>query len=213
AVVADAGHVCRAGAAVYLLSAGRLLKLENSRLTALDGEWRQFDRLVYCADRDELLLASTDDNEATSLPVGGSGVYTTPLVLRPLGGHSGLLPGGASVYAATEDGLVDLGRRGNEPVPVSWTATVTPKAVRAGQRFAAALTEIPLWTDTADLTVSVRRAYMGRSALLKSYHVKGAVRSPLLLRLGVRPGVAVEISVQGTARPDTLLGRPTLTPH
>lgn len=213
AVVADTGHVCRAGAAVYLLSAGRLLKLENSRLTALDGEWRQFDRLVYCADRDELLLASTDDNEATSLPVGASGVYTTPLVLRPLGGHSGLLQSGASVYAATEDGLVDLGRRGNEPVPVSWTATVTPKAVRAGQRFAAALTEIPLWTDTADLTVSIRRSYMGRSALLKSYHIKGAVRSPLLLRLGVRPGVAVEISVQGTARPDTHLGRSTLTPH
>lgn len=90
---------------------------------------------------------------------------------------------------------------------------MTPKAVRAGQRFAAALTEIPLWTDSADLTVSVRRSYMGRSALLKSYHVKGAVRSPLLLRLGVRPGVAVEISVQGTARPDTLLGRPTLSPH
>ncbi|MGM9853872.1 MAG: hypothetical protein ACI30N_07905 [Muribaculaceae bacterium] len=204
AVVADAMQICQAGATVYLLSAGRLLKLENSHLTSLPGEWFH-DRLAYCADRDELLLASTEDNEAVSLPVGTASVYTTPLVLR----GSGWLQSGPSVFISTTDGLVDFSRRTNAPVPVSWSAILTPKTPRPAERPRPLAVEVPLWTDSADLRVTVSRSYMGRKAPLKTYRVTGALKSPILLRLATRPALSVEVSIEGTARPDTRLAKPT----
>ena len=202
--VSDALHICQAGAAVYLLSAGRLLKLENSHLTSLPGEWFH-DRMAYCADRDELLLASTEDNEAVSLPVGTASVYTTPLVLR----GSGWLQSAPSVFISTTDGLVDFSRRTNAPVPVSWSATLTPKTPRPAERPRPLAVEVPLWTDSADLRVTVSRSYMGRKAPLKTYRVIGALKSPLLLRLATRPAISIEVSIEGTARPDTRLAKPT----
>lgn len=202
--VSDALHICQAGAAVYLLSAGRLLKLENSHLTSLPGEWFH-DRMAYCADRDELLLASTEDNEAVSLPVGTASVYTTPLVLR----GSGWLQSGRSVYISTDNGLVDFTHRTNAPVPVSWSATLTPKTPRPADRPRPLAVEVPLWTPNADLRVTVSRSYMGRKAPLKTYRVIGALKSPLLLRLATRPAISIEVSIEGIARPDTRLAKPT----
>lgn len=210
AAVADAAQVCQAGAAVYLLSAERLLKLENSRLTTLVGEW-PYNRIAYCALCNELVLATDDDNEAVSLPLDGGGAYTTPLVIAASAGHSGWLQAVSSLFAATDVGLVDLGRRGNAAVPISWTATMTPKTARAGQRQRTIMVEIPLYTAEADLQITVNRSYMGRSALVKRLHVKGALKSPLLMRLASRPDIAVQIKVEGTARPDSLLGRPSIT--
>lgn len=203
-VAANPLQICQAGAAVYLLSAGRLLKLENSRLTSLPGEWFH-DRLAYCADRDELVLASTEDNEAVSLPLGTASVYTTPLVLR----GTGWLQAASSVYISTDNGLVDFSRRANASVPVRWSATLTPQTPRPATHPRPLLVKIPLQTTNADLRITVSRSYMGRKAPLKTYHLTGALKSPILLRLAARPAISIEITVEGTARPDTRLAKPT----
>ena len=197
--VAGPECVADAGAVVYALAGGALLELAGGRVNtaavAVSG-----NRLGWIDADAEVVVADTDNNEATHFcTLLGMDTYNTTLVAR-----GPWLSAAGTVYAVTENGLCDLGKRtAAAQTSVRWQAAVADLPVRR-RRLAALIWPVKASRFTGTLTVS-RRWLTELSpvpAVMARMAVDGVVRAPLRCPVVGHPAADVWLDVSASVSAD-----------
>lgn len=186
-----------AGNAVLAVAGQQLLRLTGNTVKTVCSCAAEV-RVGWIAATDEAVLHEAYDNEARHM---AAVPYTTTLEAA-----EGWLSAGGSVYAATAQGIANVGLRTAARTHVVWEAHMEggrPRSV--------------VWRmkgTGVEITARVLRAWLGGGdpfpRLMASVRVTGAVRAPLRLPVASRAAQQLVLSVQGEVNSDFILQNPVV---
>lgn len=194
-----------AGNAVFVLSASQLLKIAATTVKIFASDVNG-DRIAWIPDDNEIIVANTDDNEATHFIISSPVLsYNSSLVaLGPW------LANAACAFAVTDDGLADLSiRNTNASTFIRWNAQIT---LDNGKRALPKSLSWMIKTSNFVGTLSVKRAWLTSLAPtpqnISLLSVSGAIHSPILCHLFGHKAIDVNLVIQANVSSDFALSSP-----